>query len=122
MRKPRNYPEQDLQKLCAAYLHACAPPSLFWTAVNPIPAKSKAVAGLSKAMGLRPGVHDIILAYRGRIIGIEMKATKGRLSPNQIDMHEELTLAGGVSAVAHSLEEFIDVLMTLQIPMIGRVQ
>lgn len=77
----------------------------WWTAVNPVPSKSRAAAGLSKAMGMKAGVHDIIWGWRGRFGGIELKTEAGALSEAQSTIHEEFTLAGGVSIVCRSLAE-----------------
>lgn len=40
-----------------------------------------------KATGLTPGIPDMILLIKG-IIGIEFKSTTGKLSPQQIKIHE----------------------------------
>ncbi len=75
--------EQALQRAVADYLALCvlAPPAgPWWTAVNPIPAKSRAAAGISKAMGLKAGTPDLVLCWKGRLVGIELKAGRGRLT------------------------------------------
>jgi hypothetical protein len=66
-RKPINRPEQALQRACVGLLERFYEPmpDVFWTAINPVPAKSRAVAGISKAMGLRPGVPDFIFIKEG---------------------------------------------------------
>jgi len=81
-----------------------------WTAINPIPAKSKAVAGISKAMGLRPGWPDLELIYRGQMIYIEFKSDRGRLSKDQRQVHAELKAAGAFVHVVRSVDEFLKVL------------
>ena len=75
-----------MQCAVADYLALCvpAPPAgPWWTAVNTIPDKSRAAAGISKAMGLMAGTPDIVLCWRGRLVGIELKVDGGRLSPAQ---------------------------------------
>ncbi len=91
--RPHSAAEQSLQRTVADYLALCvpAPPSgPWWTAVNPIPAKSRAAAGISKAMGLQAGTPDIVLCWKGRLIGIELKAGRGRLIPAQLDTTRSL--------------------------------
>lgn len=71
-----------------------------------------------KRMGTKAGVPDFCVIYRGRSIFIELKANKGRLSPAQTDMLEQLTLAGAVTTVCRSLEEvsaFLGQLMPLRV-------
>ncbi len=99
MTPPRPLPaaEESLQRTVTDYLAWCvpAPPAgPWWTAVNPIPAKSRAAAGISKAMGLRAGTPDIVMCWKGRLVGIELKIDGGRLSPAQLETHDVIVLAG----------------------------
>ncbi len=108
-----------MQRTVADYLALCvpAPPSgPWWTAVNPIPAKSRALAGISRAMGLRAGAPDIVMCWKGRLVGIELKAMRGRMSPAQLEAHDAITLAGGVVTTCRALDEVMDLLSTLGVP------
>ena len=110
MTPPRPLPaaEESLQRTVADYLAWCvpAPPDgPWWTAVNPVPAKSRAAAGVSKAMGLKTGTPDIVLCWKGHFVGIELKAGRGRVSPAQVETHNAITLAGGVVTTCRSLDE-----------------
>ncbi len=127
MPAPRPFPtsstEQSLQRTVAEYLTWCvpAPPSgPWWTAVNPIPAKSRAAAGLSKAMGLRAGTPDIVMCWKGRLVGIELKAGRGRVSPAQLEAHDAITLAGVVVTTCRTLDEVAAFLTTLGVPSRAR--
>ena len=111
--------EQSLQRAVAQYLALCvpAPPSgPWWTAVNPIPAKSRAVAGISKAMGLRAGTPDIVMCWRGRLVGIELKAGRGRLSPAQRETHDAIILTGGIVTTCRTLDDVAAFLTPLGVP------
>ncbi len=119
MPRPVATPEQSLQRAVADYLAWCvpAPPDgPWWTAVNPVPAKSRAAAGISKAMGLKAGPPDIVLCWRGRLVGIELKVDGGRLSQAQFETHEVITLAGGVVTTCRSLDAVAAFLATLGVP------
>ena len=125
MTRPRPLPatEQSLQRIVAEYLAWCvpAPPSgPWWTAVNPIPAKSRTAAGISKAMGLRAGTPDIVLCWNGRLVGIELKAGRGRLSPAQREAHDAITLAGAVVTTCRTLDDVAAFLATLGVPSRAR--
>lgn len=76
-----------------------------WNAINPVPAKSKAVAGVSKAMGLQPGVHDLVFCWQGRFIGVEIKDQKGRVSDAQKAWHAALRAAGGQSYIIRDVAD-----------------
>ena len=97
-------PEQALQRTIVEWLHYALPDDVWFTAVNPSPAKSKAVAGVSKAMGLKPGVPDLIFCIHGRFVGIELKAGKGKPSDAQDECHRAINVAGGWTYVATSIE------------------
>ena len=43
------------------------------------------------AMGMRPGVHDLIIALAGGVtLWVELKTAKGKMEPAQVDWHERL--------------------------------
>lgn len=54
-----------------------------------------------------PGFPDIVAVVNGRFIGLEVKARKGRLSPDQIACHEVLRDAGAVVTVVRSVDDVI---------------
>ena len=111
--------EESLQRTIADYLGRWTPPppnGPWWTAVNPIPAKSRVVAGISKAMGLKAGTPDIVMCWRGRLVGIELKAGRGRVSPAQVETHDAITLAGGVVTTCRTLDDVVTFLATLGVP------
>ena len=75
--------------------------------------KSKAQAGLFKAMGLKSGVPDLFLpvarqCYHG--LFIEMKTSKGVLSKNQEWWLFELKKQGYMTSVAKGFDEAIKTL------------
>lgn len=122
-RRVQQKPEQALQRACVQILtrHVPKPPEgPVWTAVNPVPAKSKAVAGVSKAMGLRAGWPDMLLVFNGRPILPEFKAGKGRLSDSQRELLPQIEQAGGAVYEIRSVDEFIDMLRVEQIPCNAR--
>lgn len=110
----RRVPEDAVQCAIVEWLATLPPPPLgpYWTAVNPVPAKSKAAAGRSKRLGLRAGAPDIFILWHGRFGGAECKRPKGgRMGKGQPEAHTEIRAAGGVVAVVRSLSEFVTWLM-----------
>ena len=65
-----------------------------------------------KRQGVRSGWVDIEVIYKGRFIGIELKTKKGRVSEAQKKCHDDITLAGGLVTVCHSLTEVMDFMET----------
>lgn len=70
---------------------------------------------------MKPGIPDMFVLFRGRLIGIELKAKKGTLSDAQDQAQTRLLLAGAVYHVARSVEEARDFLKQI-IPLKGRLQ
>ena len=118
--RPLRMEEQGIQKACVEWLRLCVPPAReggpVWTAVNPVPAKAMTVAKLCKAMGMRAGIPDFVMCWKGRFVAIEMKPPRGVLTPEQKAMHQDITLAGGLVHTVRSLDEFRDLFAVLGVP------
>jgi hypothetical protein len=76
-------------------------PGGLWERQNVLVAK----AGTRTVRAGTVGQGDIRGCYRGRYIEIEVKTPTGRQSPEQRKREHDVTAAGGVYVVAHSLEE-----------------
>jgi penicillin-binding protein-related factor A (putative recombinase) len=59
-------------------------------------------------LGSAPGVPDLVGVYEGRLLAIEIKTDKGKLSPQQKYFLEKIAEAGGIAFVARSVEDVID--------------
>jgi hypothetical protein len=53
------------------------------------------------------GSADIVAVVRGQFVGIEVKGSDGRQSPDQKKFEHDLTEAGGIYILAKSLEDVI---------------
>lgn len=116
----RRNPEEALQGAAATFMRLCVPPpphGPLWSAVNPIPGKRTAAQGKrAKVMGLRAGVDDWIMVWRGGYVGIEWKAGRGTTSDAQDAWHLDVDLAGGRWFVCRSLDDLREVLRELGVP------
>lgn len=117
----RNYPEQDLQKSVAAFLDRALPSDAVWSAINPVSAKSKAAAGLSKAMGLKPGILDLFILWRCKVYFIELKSKTGTVSDDQKTIIIRLEIAGAKCAICKTLESVQAQLTIWRIPLKARL-
>ena len=113
----RNRPEEMLQRATASYLDLALPNDAVWFHPPNGGARSKAEAGIFKAMGVKAGVPDLIIIYRGRVVAIELKGEKGRLSPAQKEMHAQLSLAGALVYTAMSVEHVEGFLRGAGVPL-----
>ncbi len=71
-------------------------------------------------MGLRAGTPDFVLCWKGRLVGIELKAGRGRMSPAQLEAHDAIALAGGVVTTCRTLDDVAAFLATLGVPSRAR--
>ncbi len=114
--------EHHLQAAVAEFLGFALPPheAVFCSIPNG-GKRAKATAGKLKAEGLQPGAPDLLILWKGRVIGLELKTGKGRLSPQQMAFSMRWTTAGGVYAVARSLEEVAGLLDAAGVPLRARI-
>jgi hypothetical protein len=103
-------PEQQLQISVVQFIERALPGMLFFHVPNG-GGRSKAEAGILKAMGVKAGIPDLVLLLpTSKVAFIELKASRGSLSPAQREMRDELTRRGFLWAEAKSLEQVEDIL------------
>ena len=113
-------PEDRLQISVAGYLDLALPVGAVWFHIANQRQTSARMGAKLKRMGVKPGVPDICIIWRGRSIFIELKTPKGRTSPAQEAVMSALTMAGAVVNVCRSLEDVQGFLATI-IPLKGRL-
>jgi len=108
-----HHPEDDLQRAVAEYLDLQG--WLWWHTPNG-GRRDKREAARFRRLGVRPGVPDVLIFERwqdgeeqGFGVAIELKAGKGRLSPEQFRTLAELDRRGWWAAVAWTLDEVIEI-------------
>lgn len=141
-----NRPEEQLHKACVQYLRASLPkPWLCWHTANG-GGRSKAEAGILKAMGVLAGMPDLFVMGPGsevaarngvpslapRVIAIEFKAppkrlrlggvskARPRLSPAQMARQQDLGACGVPYLVIDDMAEMVQALRALGVPLRGR--
>lgn len=86
--------EESFQRSVAEYLDLVLPQHAFWFHVPSGGKRSKAEAGIFKAMGAKAGIPDICIIYKGRAHFIELKAPRSYLSKQQRETMRLLNTAG----------------------------
>jgi len=61
-----------------------------------------------QGLGSVKGIPDIIGLWEGRMLAIEVKAPKGRVSPYQEQWIRRINQAGGIAFVARSPQDVIE--------------
>ena len=110
-KKRRQQPEQLLQKAVVYWLDVQRRLGrLSYFHVPNGGRRGKREAGILQGMGVRPGVPDLVIMFpAAHVLFIEMKATKGSLSPQQKLFHDELRRFGLNVHICRSLEEVITI-------------
>lgn len=102
--------EDAVQSQIVSFLRQMPDPPLgpAWTAINPMPGKFKAAAGISKRMGLVAGFPDLHVLWGGRAAYAECKRPVGGKpsSDEQPKVQGHLVAAGGFVAIVTSVDEF----------------
>lgn len=70
--------------------------------------------GVHRKGNTEKGLPDVIMIYRGRFIGIEIKAGKDKLSDDQKKRQFEIERAGGIYFECRSTVDFIGFLGSLK--------
>jgi hypothetical protein len=115
--------EHGLQIGVARLLNLCLDPErTWWSAIDHGAGKmSKRAAGMMKKRGVKRGMPDIVIMWWhnvvGKMIGIELKAGKGRLTPDQRLVERQWNKMGFAIYTARSLGEVQQILRVENIPM-----
>jgi hypothetical protein len=121
----RQRPEQALQISVAAFLrHALKPPTI-WTAF-PAGGGGRVRGAFLKAMGLQAGWPDLLVMYHRPtlngfhaplVVGLELKAGKGKQTPEQKAVESTLNYLGAYYFIARSVDEVEGFLKGVGIPL-----
>ncbi len=113
-------PEELLQRSVVAYLLVTKPQCLWYHPPNG-GGRSRAEAGIFKAMGTKAGVPDLaIVLPEGQAAFIELKAEGRRLSPAQIQFRATAEGLGAQYAVCYSIDEVKDALTAWGVTFLRR--
>ena len=83
---------REQQNLCRL-LNTWLPDDAFWTAIDTV-ARSATAGAMRKRRGVRAGLSDVIIWYRGRTYCIELKGPYGQCRPAQRLVREQMLRAG----------------------------
>lgn len=110
----RGTPEADLQRAVVqalrvvlphtAIIHHCANEV---TEAGPRGAKRQAIL---VGMGVHAGFADLIVLSEGRVLFLELKSAKGRLSPSQVAFRDAVIAQGFGWALVRSLDDALGAL------------
>jgi hypothetical protein len=105
-----NLSEAEIHIAIADLLRRAASPGVSWFHPANGELRDIRTAARLKKMGVRPGIPDLMITIGGRMHGLELKTAKGRTSPAQIAMHDEMRASGVVIEIAHGIQAAVDCL------------
>ena len=101
----RRHLEDDLQRAIIQYLDLALGPDGVAYAIPNGGKRHAREAARVKGLGVKAGIPDIGICYRGRALYIELKAPRGVMSPAQRQMQQRLNYAGGEVMLCRSVED-----------------
>lgn len=117
-----NRPEEATQRAIVRHLQQrLALPWVFFHIPNQRGTRRGWEQGILKAMGVRKGMPDLGLIGDGRIVFLECKSPRGVLSKDQRKAIADLKAAGAQTMVVRSVDEALEALTAMKVPMRGRV-
>ena len=112
--KRRGTPEADLQRAVVAALRFALPKDAIIhhcanevTEAGPRGAKRQAIL---VGMGVHPGFADLVILCDGRVLFLELKSLKGRLSPAQAEFRNAVLAQGFGWALVRSVDDALGAL------------
>jgi hypothetical protein len=103
MSRKRN-PETAIQCTLVDHLKARGIPGLMWWHTPNEGYRTKSEAARLQAMGVLPGVSDLLLFHAGKLYCLELKAQGGRASEDQLAFVGAMDRAGAYTAIATGLD------------------
>jgi hypothetical protein len=115
--------EHSLQVSVAHMLELVLDPDkTWWSGLDHAAKLSPRYGAERKRRGIRAGLPDLIFLRKNYpTFGVELKAGKGRLSPEQIETADAWAKMGCMIYIARSLEDIHELLELLGVPMRRRM-
>jgi hypothetical protein len=110
-RRPEQKIQMDVVKWCRNNLAPCV---IFWATNNN--SASRSAGARNKAMGVLPGVPDLIFSYKETIYFLELKSLAGKKSPAQDKFLKAMNERGHVIAVAIGYNPAIAIIQSWSFP------
>ena len=101
----RRHPEQQIQRAVFDHFKLRGASNVF--AFHPANGgwRTAVEGAILKAMGVTPGVPDVIAIKDGKIFGLELKSDAGRLTETQRDTIDAMQRAGAIVGTARGIDE-----------------
>ena len=112
----RRAPEQALQRQIAQFLDVALGGTAWYGAI-PLGGGGRVRGAILHSTGTKEGTPDMCVVDAGRVLFLELKSPKGRVSPAQEACHRALRRAGAPVYIIRSLDEAIAALRQAGVPL-----
>lgn len=113
----RRNDEEALHRACVRYLQWALPDdATFYHPANG-GLRHKVAAQRLVGLGVRAGIPDLAIVWRGRALFVELKAPRGQLSAHQRQMIDKLIYCGAEVVCCRSLECVEESLREMGVPL-----
>lgn len=113
-------PEERLQRAVAAYLTVALPNDAAWSAIGH-GGGGRLRGAILNGMGVKAGVPDLFIVYRGRTLMLELKAPEGRVSREQRTFHALLLRAGVETRICRTIGDVVNALTLMGVPLSAKI-
>ena len=100
----RQNPEREIHRAVVQHLNKRGKPGVLFLHVPNAP------NNLLKALGMRVGASELILFHNKEFFALEIKAPRGRMSPEQKEFQNDFIAAGGYAMTGYGLDECLSFL------------
>jgi hypothetical protein len=104
----RHLTEEEIQRAVFQHLRHRGAPGVFAFHPRNGSRDQRHLAGVNSGLGVVSGTPDVIIIKDGTVYGLELKTERGRLSPVQLKVHDEMRAAGCEVAVAYGLDQAVE--------------
>lgn len=111
MKRPEQKIQMGVIKWCRKNLSPCV---IYWATNNN--SASRSAGGRNKAMGVLPGVPDLIFSYEDKIYFLELKSIGGKLTKAQKQFLATMKERGHATAVAIGCYSAISIIKSWGFP------
>lgn len=116
-RAKRVQSEWAAQNTDAAFLRVALPVDAYWTAIDGGRATGRTIGAMRKRRGIKAGIPDFLIVWRGITLWIERKVRGRSVSDDQVITHKMLRENGHIIAVAYHTEDVERALLDAGIPL-----
>ena len=109
MSKRRSNPEREIHRAVVQHLEARKRPGVLFIHVPNAP-RNKIAGAILKSLGMRKGASDLILFHNKEFFALEIKAPRGRMSPEQKQFQSDFIAAGGYAMTGYGVDECLSFL------------